>query len=279
MDDGERRRMVRPPSGGDPAGRTILVRAEQGLGDAIHFARYLPLIRDAGGVPVLLCAPSLLALIQSMPGVRAVSTDAPLPPYDAWTDQMSLPRLMGTTLDSIPAAGGYLTADPQRAERWRQRLPAGRKIGLVFAGNPRHPGDRRRSIPIELIRPLLEIDGVSFVSLQHGESAAACGLPDLTAWMTDFAETAALIENLDLVISVDTSVAHLAGALGKPTWLMLPAAPDWRWMLHRPDSPWYRSMRLFRQDKPGDWGGVLHRVFDAISGSGACGATEPDATR
>jgi hypothetical protein len=178
---------------------------------------------------------------------------------------MSLPRLMGTTLDSVPAASGYLTAEPERAETWRHRLPAGRKIGVVFAGNARHQRDRRRSVPLELVRPLPAIDGTTFVNLNHGSAARTLGLPDLTGWMTDYAETAALIDNLDLVISVDTSVAHLAGALGKPTWLLLPTAPDWRWMLHRPDSPWYRSMRLIRQDRPGDWTAVLQSVFQDIT--------------
>ncbi len=138
------------------------------------------------------------------------------------------------------------------------RLPAGRKVGIALAGNPRHSNDRRRSVPAELAAMFPAIPGLSFVSLQYG--GAIAGLPDLTHRLTDYAETAALIDNLDLVISVDTSVAHLAGALGKPVWIMLPHAPDWRWLTERADSPWYASARLFRQTAPGDWVGVLNRV-------------------
>jgi Flp pilus assembly protein TadD len=250
--------------GGNPAGRKILIRAEQGMGDVIHFARYLPMIHAAGGRPILTCAPTLVPLIQSMPGVDAVAAGGPLPAYDAWADQMSLPNLMGTTIETIPAATGYLVADPERVEAWRARLPAGRKVGVVFAGSPLHQRDHCRSIPLDVVLPLPAIQGVSFVNLQHGASAAGLGLPDLSKWMTDYAETAALIETLDLVITVDTSVAHLAGALGKPTWILLASAPDWRWMLDRSDSPWYQSVRLFRQQKSGDWTGVLARVFEAL---------------
>jgi tetratricopeptide (TPR) repeat protein len=243
------------------AGRTILVRAEQGFGDAIQFVRYLCLIRDAGGTPVFACAPPLVPLIQGIPGVVAVAAGEKLPAYDAWIDQMSLPRLFGTTLDTVPDPGGYLRADPIRVETWRSRLPPGRKIGIAFAGNPRHNADRRRSIPSDLVVPLIGSPGLRFVNLQHGESARGLGLPDLSPWMTDYAETAALIANLDLVVTVDTSVAHLAGAMGKPVWIMLPFAPDWRWLLNRADSPWYRSARLFRQPAAGDWVSVLAEVM------------------
>jgi Flp pilus assembly protein TadD len=245
-------------------GQTILVRAEQGLGDAIQFARYLCLIRDAGGIPILACAPPLVPLIRGIAGVQAVPAIGPLPAYDAWIDQMSLPGLFGTTLDTIPAAPGYLAADPLRVEVWRSRLPAGRKIGIALSGNPRHNADRRRSIPLDRVVPLPDIPGLSFVNLQHGESACGLGLPDLTRLLTDYAETAALIETLDLVVTVDTSVAHLAGALGKPVWIMLPFAPDWRWLLRRTDSPWYTSARLFRQPVAGDWTSVLTLVMQAV---------------
>jgi tetratricopeptide (TPR) repeat protein len=251
--------------GTDAGGRTILVRAEQGFGDAIQFARYLCLIRDAGGTPVLVCASPLVRLIQGIPGVQAVATGDLLPAYDAWIDQMSLPRLFGTALDTIPGAAGYLRADPMRVDAWRSRLPRGRKVGVVFAGNPGHNADRRRSIPLDLVVPLPDIPGLSFINLQHAGSARGLGLPDLTPWMTDYAETAALIENLDLVVTVDTSVAHLAGAMGKPVWIMLPFAPDWRWLLHRCDSPWYRSATLFRQPAAGDWPSVLDRVMQELS--------------
>jgi tetratricopeptide (TPR) repeat protein len=251
-------------NGSNPASQAILVRAEQGYGDAIQFARYLPLIRVAGGEPVLLCKPALVPLIGSM-GVRVVASTDPVPAYDAWIDQASLPHVFGTALDSIPSPDAYLHTDPARVDAWRARLPIGRKIGVAFVGNPKHPGDRRRSIPIELFDTLRGIAGVSFVNLHHGPAAAGLGLPDLTPWLTDYAETAALIQNLDLVVTADTSVAHLAGALGKTVWIMLQHAPDWRWLLGRTDSPWYRSARLFRQHDPGDWAGVLAQVTQALT--------------
>ena len=245
--------------GSNPAGRTILIRAEQGAGDAIQFVRYLPLIREAGGCPVLLCSPGLIPLFRPL-GVRAVTSLAGSETFDAWADLCSLPHLFGTELASIPALPGYLRADPGRAQAWHSRLPAGRKIGIAFAGNPDHSGDRWRSIPPALLAPLLTMPDVTFVNLQHGPAAAAIALPDLTPQLPDYAETAALIANLDLVISADTSVAHLSAALGKPTWIMLPHAPDWRWMLRRTDSPWYPSVTLYRQPAPGDWTSVITRV-------------------
>jgi Flp pilus assembly protein TadD len=250
--------------GSDPAGQTILVRAEQGSGDAIQFARYLPLISAAGGSPIFVCSPSLQPLIQSMPGVRVAASSQPVPAYDAWIDQASLPFVFGTTLDTIPAADAYLHADPVRVRSWQARLPEGRKIGVAFSGNPKHPADRRRSIPLERVDRLPDIADTSFINLQYGDSSRGLGLADLTRWLTDYAETAALIETLDLVVTVDTSVAHLAGALGKQVWLLLPHAPDWRWLLGRDDSPWYRSARLFRQPEAGDWTSVLAEVMQAL---------------
>jgi hypothetical protein len=250
--------------GSNPTGRTILVRAEQGFGDAIHFARYLPLISAAGGMPILVCSAALVPLIGSMPGVRAVAPSAALPTYDAWVDQASLAQIFGTTLETIPAAEGFLQAEPGRVRDWKARLPGGRTIGVAFAGNPKHSDDRRRSVPPELINRLLDIRGVSLVNLQYGQDARRLGLPDLTPWLTDYQETAALIAALDLVITVDTSVAHMAGALGKPVWILLPHAPDWRWLLGRTDSPWYRSARLFRQPAAGDWGSVLAQIVDEM---------------
>jgi tetratricopeptide (TPR) repeat protein len=253
--------------GSNPAGQTILVRAEQGFGDAIQFARYLPVIRAAGGVPLLLCKPELMPLIWSM-GVQAFGSAEPVPAHDTWIDQASLPHVFATSLDSIPSPDRYLDADPPRVEAWRARLPAGRKVGVAFVGNPNHPNDRRRSIPLELVGDLPDIAGTTFVNLHQRTTATQLGLPDWTPWLSDYAETAALIENLDLVVTVDTSVAHLAGALGKPVWIMLPHAPDWRWMLGRSDSPWYRSARLFRQPEPGDWASVLTQVMQALGAAG-----------
>jgi Flp pilus assembly protein TadD len=253
--------------GSGAAGKTILVRAEQGLGDVIQFARYLPLIRQAGGKPVLACAPDLVPLMGTMSGVEAIGCAEPLPNHDAWIDLLSLPHVFGTTLETIPAADGYLTADPGLVETWRRRLPRGQKVGLAFAGNPAHPNQRHRSVPLAQVLPLPEIAGLAYVNLQHGLEAGNLGLPNFTDRLTDFAQTAALIQNLDLVLTVDTAVAHLAGALGKPALVLLPAAPDWRWMLRRDDSPWYRSVRLIRQEKAGDWSPALTRAFEALKTS------------
>ncbi len=250
--------------GADPAGKVILVRTEQGAGDAIQLARYLPVLRAAGATPVLVCSAALAALLGSMDGVCAASSAEPLPPHDTWIDQASLPHLLGTTLATIPAAEGYLQADPARVAVWRSRLPHGPKVGFAFSGNPRHPADHRRSIPAELTSGSPALPGLSVIDLHYGEAAGRLGAANLTRWLTDYAETAGLIEALDLVVTVDTSVAHLAGALGKPVWILLPHAPDWRWLLHRSDTPWYRSARLFRQPTAGDWRSVLAEVWQAL---------------
>jgi hypothetical protein len=247
-------------TGGDPEGRTILVHAEQGLGDTIQFARYLPLIAARGGRAVLACERPLIPLLASLPGVDVVPKDAPLPRYDAWIDQMSLPHAFATRPDSILSPAGYLRADPARVAAWRARLPPGRKVGVAWAGNPAHSNDRRRSLSGAALAPLLTLPGMHFVNLQVGAREGEAGLPVLSPALTEYAETAAVVANLDLVVTVDTSVAHVAGALGVPCWVMLPHAPDWRWMLGRDDTPWYRSLRLFRQQQAGDWGGVIARV-------------------
>jgi tetratricopeptide (TPR) repeat protein len=252
--------------GGNPTGRTILVHAEQGLGDTIQFARYLPGIAERGGRAVLACDTSLMSLFQDLAGTQVVSRAAALPPYDAWIDQMSLPLAFGTQLDTIPSATGYLRPDPLRVVAWNAVLPIGWRIGLAWAGNRLHSNDCRRSIPAAALAPLLALPGINFVNLQVGSAARDIpGLSDLTPLLTDYAETAALIANLDLVVCVDTSVAHLAGALGKPAWVMLPHAPDWRWLLQRDDSPWYASLRLFRQPTAGDWTSVVAAVIRALA--------------
>jgi tetratricopeptide (TPR) repeat protein len=251
--------------GGDPQGRTILVHAEQGLGDTIQFARYLPLIVARGGRVVLACERPLIPLLAQLPGVSVVPKNTPLPRFDCWIDQMSLPLAWGTRLDTIPSAGGYLRADPARTAAWRATLPGGTKVGLAWAGNPAHSNDRRRSMPATALQRIVNVPGVHVVNLQVGSRANEIGLPDLSPRLTDYAETAALIEALDLVVAVDTSVVHVAGALGKPAWVMLPHAPDWRWLLGRDDSPWYASLRLFRQPAPGDWDAVIAEVVSALA--------------
>jgi Flp pilus assembly protein TadD len=250
--------------GSDPAGRTILVHAEQGFGDTIQFARYLPLIAVRGGRAVLACERPLIPLLAGMADVAVVPKSIRLPPYDCWLDQMSLPRVFATSLDSIPVPGGYLRADPTRVAAWRARLPKGPNVGLAWAGNRAHSNDRRRSMPAAALDRILAAPGINFVNLQVGTGAGEIGLADLSQHLVDYAETAALIAALDLLVTVDTSVAHVAGALGKPAWVMLPYAPDWRWLLGRDDTPWYDTLRLFRQPSPGDWDTVTAAVADAL---------------
>jgi len=252
-------------TGDDPAGRTILVHAEQGFGDTIQFARYLTLIVARCGDVVLACDRRLVKLLGALPGVRAVPLEGPLPRYDAWIDQMSLPRVFATSSGTIPARGGYLAAEPVRVAAWWAGLPAGRKVGLAWAGNPNHSNDHRRSLPAEALAVLLAAPGIQFVSLQLGPRAPEAGLADQSDRLTDYAETAALIANLDLVVTVDTSAAHLAGALGVPCWVMLPFAPDWRWRLGCEDSAWYDALRLFRQPSPGNWAEVVTNVRTALA--------------
>ena len=251
--------------GSDPDGLTILVHAEQGLGDTIQFARYLPMIAARGGRPVLACEPALIPLLRGMDGAGVATKGAALPRYDRGIDQMSLPRVFATRVDSIPSADGYLRADPARIARWRDALPAGPRVGITWAGNPAHSNDRRRSLPDRQLRRILSVSGIVFVNLQVGPRADASPLADFSASLTDFAETAGLVEAVDLVVAVDTAVAHVAGAIGKPAWVLLPYAPDWRWQLGRTDSPWYASLRLFRQPSAGDWCTVAAAVAATLA--------------
>jgi Flp pilus assembly protein TadD len=249
--------------GGDPDGRTILVHAEQGFGDTIQFARYLPLIARRGGAPVLACEPSLIPLLTTIPGARIVSKLAPLPRYDAWIDQMSLPHVFGTTLETIPFPAGYLGVDADRVAAHRAALPRTRCIGLAWMGNPLHRNDRRRTPPADAFQPLLALPDCHFVSLVPNRRLP--GVADPARPLTDYSETAALVAALDLVVTVDTSIAHVAGAAGCPAWVLLPHAPDWRWPPGRNDTPWYNSPRLFRQPSPGDWRSVIAAVIAALS--------------
>ncbi len=256
--------------GGPLNGRTILVLAEQGLGDTIQFARYLPMLARRGARVVVECATSLIPLLAAMPGVERACAHGRRPAYDVWVDQMSLPRLFGTTLDTVPCPGAYLRADATRVAEWDSILPAGLRVGLAWAGNPLHSNDARRSMSVPDLAPILATGRGSLVSLQVGGRSQDVGdmpgVTDLSPRLTDWRETAAAVEAMDLVITVDTAVAHLAGALGIPTWVMLPHAPDWRWMLERSDTPWYSCMRLFRQERPSDWAGVAARIAAALEG-------------
>jgi hypothetical protein len=263
--------------GGPLAGRTLLVHAEQGLGSAIQFVRYAPLLAAMGARVILEAQPPLAALFrdslvgQDGPVADVVAKGEPLPAFDVHVPMMSLPHLLGTTLPTIPGTLPYLTAIAAAVERWRQRLAVLPRpwVGLVWAGNPRHSNDRNRSMPATALAPLATQGGATFFSLQVGPTAgvaafAADTVRDLAPELSDFAETAAVVAALDLVISVDTAVAHLAGALARPVFLLLPAVAEWRWLRAGDDTPWYPTMRLFRQETAGNWGDVVARVATAL---------------
>ncbi|MBN8902855.1 MAG: hypothetical protein J0H57_17645, partial [Rhodospirillales bacterium] len=258
---------------GEPlAGRTLPVHAEQGMGDMVQFARYLPHLPRDGHV-ILEVHPPLVRLLRQMPGVDAVlGIGEALPAYDLRIPMMSLPLALGLTgAEDVSATIPYLRADPDRSAAWRARPDAlpGRRVGVVWAGNPeRMRMDRRRSVPAALLAPLAAIPGVSLVSLQKGPAAADAGAAgvavDWTEELTDFTDTAALIAALDLVIGVDTAVIHVAGALGRPVWLLNRFDTCWRWERNCTDSRWYPTLRQFRQATPGDWSAVVAEVAAAL---------------
>jgi tetratricopeptide (TPR) repeat protein len=261
--------------GYDIRGLTVLLECEQGLGDTIQFIRYAALLAQKGATVIVDCQRELAPLIKGVSGVHQIFVQGEeLPEYDLYCPLLSLPRIFNTTLESIPSKESYIEADAVLARRWKEKVfsdNSSLKIGLVWAGKPTHKNDRNRSFPLATFSPLAALDHISFYSLQKGETAkqvenppAGIHLIDYTEEFCDFADTAAFMENLDLVVSVDTSVVHLAGALGKPVWVLLPFVPDWRWMLDREDSPWYPTMKLFRQPSAGDWESVIYRVRDAL---------------
>lgn len=256
--------------GGDLTGKRIFLHAEQGLGDTIHMARYIPMVAKRAGHVTLECPAALAPALCDLPGLgRIINVGEPLPEFDVHCPLMSLPLRFGTTIETIPWHGPYLRPDAQRVEKWAKQLTKdGRpRIGLAWAGRPENKIDRKRSMRLEDFAALAEIKGVRFFSLQKGAAGsqarrppAGMDLVDYTGELRDFADTAAMVANLDLVLSVDTSVAHIAGAVGRPVWILLPLSPDWRWMLGREDSPWYPTMRIFRQKKRGVWKEVMERV-------------------
>ncbi len=273
-----RYRLAKPVWGGqDLEGKTILLRAEQGIGDTIQFARYAPLVKALGATVFLAVPPELRQLAQRMHGVDRVvdlSNEDAVPAFDYYISLLSLPRVFGTDLATIPAVVPYLDVEPGRAQRWAARFAAEvgvLKVGLVWGGNPVNLEDRYRSLPLALLASLGGVAGVRFYSLQKGARERDARTPppgldliDLGPELTDFADTAAAIGQLDLVVSVCTSVAHLTGALGKPLWVPLHCAADWRWLTQRDDSPWYPTARLFRQTRRGEWAEVVDRVRTAL---------------
>ncbi len=271
-------------------GRTLLLHDEGGFGDTLQFVRYAALAKARGGTVVLRVRQPLVALLSRLPGLdRVVAHDAPLPPFDLHCPMFTLPRVFGTMPDTVPAAAGYLRPDPDGVAAWRDRLdrdlPPGqdrrrpRRIGLVWAGGP-HPyaresalADRRRSIRLHDLAPLVEAaPGALFYSLQKGEASAEALHPppglrlvDHTGSIDSFDDTASLVSQLDLVISVDTSTAHLAAALGRPVWMLSRYDQCWRWLTGRTDTPWYRTMRLYQQPAPFDWAGPIARLCADLS--------------
>ncbi|MCS7033300.1 MAG: tetratricopeptide repeat protein [Phycisphaerae bacterium] len=255
--------------GSDPSGRTILIHCEQGYGDNIQFARYLPMLAERGATVILECPVALRRLLSHVRGVsKVIAAGLRPPPFDLQAPLLSLPHVFGTTLATVPAEVPYLHVPQEVTEAWRGRLAArlGRfNVGLIWRGNAKP--NPKRSIPLRELAPLASVSNVTFVSLQVGQQGeeASCPPPgmtliDLRNELTDFLDTAAVMQLLDLIITIDSGGAHLAGALGRPTWTMLIKVADWRWLHDREDSPWYPTMRLFRQTHADDWHDVVARV-------------------
>jgi tetratricopeptide (TPR) repeat protein len=263
--------------GEDIAGRTVLLHSEQGFGDTIQFLRYVPLAAGRGAHVIIEVPRELADLAGTIPGVhRMIVRGDPLPPFDLHCPLLSLPLAFATGLEGIPSQTPYLAAPPARVAQWRDRIDAvGRpRIGLVWSGRSSHPNDASRSIPFASLGPLFATGNRSFVSLQSEireadrDAIAASRLIRLPHPFADFADTAAVIASLDAVVTVDTAVAHLAGALGRPVFILLPWASDFRWLLDRADSPWYPTARLFRQPTPGGWESAIARVAEEIDRDG-----------
>ncbi|HYH21838.1 MAG TPA: tetratricopeptide repeat-containing glycosyltransferase family protein [Azospirillum sp.] len=250
-------------NGGPVAGRTVLLIGEQGAGDSIHFVRYATLLAERGATVMVNCQPSLRRLLTSVPGVSKV-VQGRLDAFDTAEVLMSLPMRFGTRPDTIPAGVPYLSATTPPPVRLPDNgVP---RAGLVWAGNAAHVRDHWRSLPFGALGPLLDVGGIDFFSLQKGASAEHPRLTDLGSHLRDFADTAAVVEQLDVVITVDTSVAHLAGAMGKPVWILLARNTDWRWLEDGDSTPWYPTARLFRQRELGQWDTVVAAVADALAG-------------
>ncbi len=255
-------------------GKTILIFHEQGFGDTLQFLRYLPLVAARGGKTILACQPALFTLLEGNIGADHVITEGmPVPAFDVQVPLLSLPGIFQTTLANIPTARPFLQPKVEQTSLWRDEFQSldGLKVGIVWQGNPKVGGDALRSIPLKYFEPLADVPGVRLLSLQKGPAAdqlatqaGRLAIIDLNLRLQTFNDTAAVMKNLDLLITSDTSTAHLAGAMGVPVWTLLQLVPDWRWLLEREDSPWYPTMRLFRQRRFGDWTEVFERITSAL---------------
>ncbi|MCH7935510.1 MAG: tetratricopeptide repeat protein [Proteobacteria bacterium] len=248
-------------------GRTILLHAEQGFGDTLQFARYAKAAADRGGRVIFECPPPLARLMKTAAGVdEVIASGQPLPPFDCHAALLSLPGIVGTTLETVPADVPYLSAEPDLVSAWAERLKdaPGLKIGIAWCGTAEKRGNPSRACPLSAFEPLSRQPDISLFSLQKDppeeDLPLPDGLTDLSGDLNDFADTAAVIQALDLIVSIDTAVAHLAGALACPAWVMLSTAGDWRWLMERGDSPWYPTLRLFRQTRARQWDDILEAV-------------------
>jgi Flp pilus assembly protein TadD len=272
---GERKSFPQPRWDGSPLeGKTLFLHCEQGIGDTLQMVRYARPIADLGGKLILECQGGLKSLLDTMPWFDSVIAEGEArPAFDLQAPLMSLPHILGTTIETIPGEVPYLWPPENPEISAAVSAPPGApRIGLVWAGNPEHHNDRNRSVPLEKFGPLLRMENVRFFSLQVGATAKQIGelgledrLIDLGGRLTDFSVTASAAGRLDLLITVDTATAHLTGAMGKPVWTLLPFVPDWRWLMEREDTPWYPSMRLFRQKTIGDWDTVVREVKENLA--------------
>ncbi len=255
-----------------PPGKLLII-ADQGFGDCIQFSRLIPWVVRQAPEPVLACSHDLVPLLRQYAGLGKVITSwEQAGDYACYIPLSGLPRLAGIHTGNIPDSGPYLAVQPALVERWREKLarlapPGKRRVALVWAGRPTHKNDRKRTLKLEQFAPLFEVPGIALLTVQKGEQIAQTGgyygaapLLNLGPEINDFLDTMAILKNVEHLVSIDTSVVHIAGAIGVPASLVLPYAPDWRWLLNRDDTPWYRSIRLYRQERPYDWSGVIERV-------------------
>jgi tetratricopeptide (TPR) repeat protein len=251
----------------------LLIVADQGFGDCIQFARLIPWVTQLAPAPILACSQDLMPILRQFSGIsKLINSWDQSGEYDCYVPLSGLPRLAGITTENIPDSAGYLKANPRQIEAWREKLgrlaaPGKRRIALVWAGRPSHKNDRKRTLKLTQFSPLFALPGITLITVQKGDQIAQAGgyygaapLLNLGPEINDFTDTMAILKNVEHLVTIDTSVAHIAGAIGVPTALVLPYAPDWRWLLNRNDTPWYQSIKLYRQQKPYDWSGVIESV-------------------